>query len=411
MLKKTLAIVLCLFMLTSFLACDRGADPAETTAATTEQTTAPATTAPATTAPVSDVPPPNVPGGPSPEGVRRSELSEYLLNVNYNKFELTDERTPYFVGRWFEKEIDSVDHMVTLTDGSLFYFATYGATSFDVNFTVITERETPYFAYSIDGGTPVRQLITEPTVTLPDSEPHTVRIIADGLNAYENKWEGEIGFALRDVVASEGGFIYGIKPTDKVIFYFGDSITEGILALGSAQNQSANSNTNSATNSYAWACSELLGAVHYSVGYSGSGIVEVGSFAPFADAVDHLSKDRLLTDSIKPDVIVINHGCNDIEMSTPAKDFAAGVQGGITKLNEMYPDTPIYYVVPFAQRWALKLGSILRGFDNVTIIQSAEWVTEDMYVDGIHPTADSAKILGEKLAAALKEQLGEDFFN
>ena len=403
MIKRISAILLCLVLLATMVACKGKNDPAETTATTTE---APVTT----TAPATTLPKPDIPDGPSSEGLKRAELSDYLSNVTYNRFELTEEREPYFMGRWFEKEIDGVSHMVTTTDGSLLYFATYGATSFDVNFTLITERETPYFAYSIDGATPVRQLITNPTVTLPDSEPHTVRIIADGLTAYEDKWEGERGFALKGVTASEGGDIYGIKPINKVIFYFGDSITEGILALGSAENLTANSNTNSATASYAWACSEALGAVHYSVGYSGSGIVKAGSFAPFADAVDHLSKDRLVSDAIKPDVIVINHGCNDIEMSTPAQTFAAGVQSGIAKLNEMYPDTPIYYVVPFAQRWALKLGSIVRGFDNVTVIQSADWVSDDMYVDGIHPSAAAAKTLGENLAVALKEQLGEDFF-
>ena len=388
MLKRILAITLCLVMLTLFVACKGGDTPATTTAATTEETTT------ATTAANEE---------------KEPTLEDYLSTLEYHDFELTGSDEPYFMGRWFEKEIDGVSHMVTVTDGSLFYFLTDKATSFDVNFTVITEKETPYFAYSIDGATPVRQLITDKTVALPDDKPHTVRIIADCMNAGEDKWVGERGFALKDVTVPEGGEIHGIKPKDKIIFYFGDSITEGINALG------VGSQYNSATNSYSWLCSEALGAAHYSVGYSGTGITrgiaEGKSFDHFASAVDHLSRDRLVSDGIKPDVIVINHGCNDVEMSTDANLFKNNLLAGIEKLNTMYPDTPIYYVVPFDQKWSLKLGIILRNCENVTIIQTAGWATADTYTDGIHPSADGAKLLAEKLAAALKEQLGEDFFN
>ena len=389
MCKRILAITLCLLMLTVFVACNtKSNEPAETTAATTEATTV------ATTA--ADEP-------------KEPSLEEYLSTVEYQSFVLTGKNEPYFMGRWFEKEIGGVSHMVTVTDGSLFYFLTEGATSFDVNFTVITEKETPYFAYSIDGETPVRQLITNKTVALPDDKPHTVRIIADCMSSGEDKWVGEKGFALKSVTASEGGVIHGIKPEDKVIFYFGDSITEGINALGNG------SQYNSATNSYSWLCSEALGATHYSVGYSGTGITrgiaEGKSFDHFASAVDHLSRDRIVSDGIKPDVIVINHGCNDVEMSTDANLFRSNLLAGIEKLETMYPDTPIYYVVPFDQKWSLKLGIILKNCENVTIIQTAGWATADMYTDGIHPSAAGAQVLASKLAVALKEQLGADFFD
>ena len=393
MCKRILAIALCIVMLAVFVSCKNTDEPAVTTAEPT--TEAPATT---TAAPSDD------------EGAKLAELTEYLSGVEYNSFELTGTSEPYFMGRWFEKDVNGTSHMVTVTDGSLFYFMTDGATSFDVNFTVITEKETPLFAYSIDGAAPVRQSITNPTVTLPDAKPHTVRIIADCMNASEDKWVGEKGFALKSVTVSEGA-IYGIKPTNKVIFYYGDSITEGIQALG------LSASDNSATNSYAWLCSEALGATHYSIGYSGTGvtrgIADGKSFDIFTNAIDHLSRDRLVSDGITPDVIVVNHGCNDREMNTQAATFASNLKEAITKLQTMYPNVPIYYVVPFDQQWALKLGLILKNFDNLYIIETAGWITEDLYIapDNDHPSAAGAQVLADKLAAALKEKLGEDFFN
>lgn len=394
MCKRILAIALCFVMLAAFVSCKGTNDPAETTAAATTAVTTVATTA-------SDV-------------AAEPTLEEYLSTVEYHSFVLTGKNEPYFMGRWFEKEIGGVSHMVTVTDGSLFYFLTEGATSFDVNFTLITEKETPYFAYSIDGATPQRQLITNKTVALPDDKPHTVRIIADSMNAGEDKWVGEKGFALKSVTASEGGVIHGIKPKDKVIFYYGDSITEGIQALGTSS-----AADNSATNSYAWLCSEALGATHYSIGYSGTGITrgiaDGKSFDIFGTAIDHLSRDRLVSDGITPDVIVINHGCNDREMNTNATTFATNLKEAITKLQTMYPDVPIYYVVPFDQQWARKFQPIFNAYDieNVTLIETAGWITEDLYIapGNDHPSAEGAKVLADKLAAALKEQLGEDFFN
>ena len=103
MLKRILAITLCLVMLTLFVACKGGDDPAATTAATTEEATTATTAA---------------------NEAKEPTLEDYLSTLEYHDFELTGSNEPYFMGRWFEKEIDGVSHMVTVTDGSLFYFLT-----------------------------------------------------------------------------------------------------------------------------------------------------------------------------------------------------------------------------------------------------------------------------------------------
>ncbi|MBO5682500.1 MAG: hypothetical protein J6S10_00825 [Clostridia bacterium] len=392
MFKKILAIALCALMLFVVIACDQTPTPDNSGDATTTTTTTTGNTA-----------------------KTAAELTAYLSTVTYNRFELTNPDEPYFVGRWFDKDVNGEAHKVTLTDGSLFYFLVEGAASFDVNFTEMAGMTpTPYFAYSIDGATPVRQLVTNPTVTLPDTNPHTVRIIADGMTASRDaKWVNEQGIALKNVTAPAGGAIWGIKPTEKVIYYFGDSITEGIMALATTPSASANSDTNSATGSYAWYCSEALGAVHYSIGYSGSGILDPGSFAVFTDAIDHYSENRLIeNESVKPDVIIINHGCNDIPMHTDAGVFIDTVKAGIATLQELYPDAPIYYVVPFDQKWSIQLSGALKNTAGVTVIKTNGWTEGVTFADdNLHPTAAGGQVLGAKLAAALKEALGEDFFN
>ena len=342
-------------------------------------------------------------GSLSAEEREMAEIRNFLETVTYLDYVLTGEKTPYFIGRWFEKKINGVKHDVTLTDGSAIYFLIDGAESFDVNFTVITSKEEPYFAYSIDGGEPIRRRITDQTVYLPDDGKHTVRIIADGMTESEGKWNEEKGFALKSITPSDGGKIYGIRPENKIIFYYGDSITEGVRAL----NMSATSNGNSATNAYPWFCSEKLGAVTYSVGYGASGVTVSGSFHTFKNAIDYNSNGREVADGVIPDVIVINHGTNDRNVN--AETFKAELVKALSRLREKYSDAPIVYMIPFGQYHAQAIAEAVSGFENACVVQTDEW--NITFTDVYHPDSNGAKIAGENLAEELICILGEGFFS
>ena len=338
----------------------------------------------------------------SPEEQLAADRQAYLDTVTYRDFVLTGEEAPYYVGRWFDKEIEGVTHKVTLTDGAHLYFLIENAASFDVVFAVITTTEEPYFAYSIDGGEPIRQHITEPTVTLPDTGRHTVRIIADGMTEGEGKWDQEKGFAIKSVTPSESGSIVGIRPTEKVIFFYGDSITEGIRAL----NMNANSDGNSATNAYSWQCAEALGVTPYLVGYGATGIISVGSFHTMQNAIDYLSDGRPVEDGVTPDVIVVNHGTNDGGQSRKA--FGEALTATLNRLREKYPDAPIVYLIPFNQAQARVIADTVKDMANVYVVETKGW--EITYTDGVHPDAAGAKLAGEKLAEELQGIFGEEFF-
>ena len=338
----------------------------------------------------------------SPEEQLAADRRAYLDTVTYRDFVLTGEEAPYYMGRWFDKDIDGTPHKVTLTDGAHLYFMVENATSFDVVFTVITTGEEPYFAYSIDGGEPVRQHITEPTVTLPDTGRHTVRIIADGMTEGEGKWDQEKGFAIKSVTPAEGGSIVGIKPTEKVIFFYGDSITEGIRAL----NMNATSDGNSATNAYSWQCAEALGATPYLIGYGATGILMPGSFHTMQNAIDYLSDGRPVDGSVTPDVIVVNHGTNDGGQNR--KTFEEALTATLSHLRKTYPDTPIVYLIPFNQAHARVIASAVESMDNAYVVETKGW--KITYTDGLHPDAAGAKYAGERLAAELKAIFGEEYF-
>ena len=391
---RVLSVLLISACLLPLAACESGNAPADTERGTIGETAADITETPTET--------PTEPVTLSPEEQLAADRQAYLDTVTYRNFVLTGEEAPYYMGRWFDKEIDGISHKVTLTDGAHLYFMVENATSFDVAFTVITTTEEPYFAYSIDGGEPVRQHITEPTVTLPDTGRHTIRIIADGMTEGEGKWDKEKGFAIKSVIPSEGGSIIGIKPTEKVIFFYGDSITEGIRAL----NMNATSDGNSATNAYSWQCAEALGVTPYLIGYGASGIIMPGSFHTMLNAIDYLSDGRPVDDSVQPDVIVVNHGSNDLGQNR--KTFEEQLKIALNRLREKYPTVTIVYLIPFEQTHARVIANVVADMENAHVIETKKW--EISYTDGIHPDVAGAKYAGEKLAAELKAIFGEDYF-
>lgn len=378
---KKLTLFLALLLCASFLltACN-GDNTPDTTPAVTEAPTEPLT----------------------PEQQLAADREAYLSTVTYRNFVLTGEDEPFYMGRWFDKDIEGNPHKVTLTDGAHLYFLIENAASFDATFTVITTGEEPYFAYSIDGAEPIRQHITEPTVTLPDMGRHTVRIIADGMTEGEGKWDLEKGFALKSVTPAEGGSIVGIKPTEKVVFFYGDSITEGIRAL----NMNATSDGNSATNAYSWQCAEALGVTPYLIGYGASGIIMEGSFSTMLNAIDYLSDGRPVDDDVKPDVIVVNHGSNDVGQSRLL--FEEQLTVTLNRLREKYPEAPIVYLIPFEQTHSRVIPGVVEKMENAYVIETRKW--EITYTDGIHPDAAGAKAAGDQLAAALTAIFGENYF-
>ena len=332
-------------------------------------------------------------------------LAKYTIHfedINSTEYKVIDgSAKPGFVGRWFEKEIDGVKHTVTLSDGSTFYFLTDGAEGFNVNFTVITTGKTPFFAYSVDGSDPVRQLITEPYVKLPDNGIHNVCIWADGMTEGEGKWGLEKGFALKDVTV-ESGTVCGVMPQKKIIAYYGDSITEGIRAL----NMYADSEGNSATNAYPYHCSKALGTLTHSVGYGATGIISIGSFNTMIKAIDNISYEVKEIEGFMPDVIVVNHGTNDNGYTD--NGFKKALIETLDRLVEKYPDVPVFYAIPFGQYKAAVIREVCAAYPTITVVETEGWGIT--FTDSLHPDVNGAKIAGEKLAEAIKASLGEEFF-
>lgn len=307
-----------------------------------------------------------------------------------------------FIGRWFEKNIEGTKCKCTINQGSEFYFKVKGATTINLIFKTNHNKETPYFAYSIDGGEFTRQLITNPTLPTVTTDEHIIRIVIDGLTETEDKWVGEKGISFERVTV-DSGTIKGILPKNKKIMFFGDSITEGIRVI----DMNANANGNSATGAFPFQTCIRLNSVSYRVGFGASGVTKRGSggVPKCLTVIDNMTNSKE-SPYLEPDIIVLNHGTNDGGASDSI--FQEEYNKVLDRLTVKYSGVPIFAVIPFGQRHAHNIRTCVANRSNCYLIETANWGVT--YTDGVHPDINGGKIAGEKLSDEIVKVLGKSYF-
>ena len=307
-----------------------------------------------------------------------------------------------YMGRWFDKDVNGIACKATFSQGAEFYFKVSGTSKVWLKLHS-TASPAPVIAVSTDGGFPKRMTtVKEGRLLLAENlseNEHTFRIIVDGFNEYQEKWTSAMGFVLECPEVEDGGKITGLLPTNPVILYYGDSITEGINVLGTGSTP----DSNSASNEYPFIASHRLNAVSYTNGFGASGVTRGGSggVPKCLDVIDSLYNGMPLSETPAPAAIVINHGHNDPTSDSAA--FTEAYTAVLNRLREKYPNTPIFAVSPFAGMHNADIKAVVDalGDNNVFFVDkpSFSYTTSD----GAHPDKNGAKALGTYLAKEIRK--------
>lgn len=293
-------------------------------------------------------------------------------------------------GRWFKKSIGGGKYSFTNTDGSTIYFKVTGSKYVNINFASNTVKGTPYFAYSVDGGSMKRSLISKKKISVGNTKTHYVRLVVDATSEYENRWGGEAGVAVKSVQpVSKNGAVAAVRPQNGVIAFYGDSISKGVRTL----NWGTPSGT-SATHSYSWYCAAQLDMVPYFAGFGSAGIVQKGT----ADRCYNVIKNFSLTrkaDAFDAEVVVIEHGTNDV--FTHGSIYVKEYKKVLDLIHKKFPKAQVMAMIPLNQIHADEIKSAASPYKKwCTVVETSSLKLS--YTDGIHPSASGSKKMGKYLA-------------
>ena len=300
-------------------------------------------------------------------------------------------------GRWTVKKINNMPTLYTTNLGSYLRFKVSNAKKCQI--TVLPNQDSlspsQVFAFRIDGGKWQRAQASLEKIDIPlDSILHTIEIMAAGNSDIDEVWQGNEGFAIKNIYLDNGAIM--AAPQRPVVNFIGDSITAGCWVVGNHPAADYRPETN-----YAGICADLLNVDSVRIAYSAGGVLRPATGGvPTADVFLGKIDDQTLWTPNHPDLTVINLGVNDRRF--PLAQFTAAFDLFIQQVKLTFPHTPLAIIIPFSQTFASEIRKIATKH-NCSIIETKTW--SHSFTDGLHPDQAGAIAEGKMLAQALQPLL------
>jgi lysophospholipase L1-like esterase len=242
---------------------------------------------------------------------------------------------------------------------------------------------------------------------------HTVELFVKSTTERANRWKAT-GPSTRVILTGivTDGLLAPWVPLDINILVYGDSITEGVLALGGSQKFDTDHNDGSVV--YSYVLGRLLGAEVGVVGFGYNALTHPGSggVAPLGEAWNQLwdGVPRSFT-TPKPDLIVMNEGTNDgCDTTKPGcvgTDITKPMTAVLKDLVGACPSIPIVVLQPFngGQTAHLQAAVKASGSSDVHFLSTAGFYKISLG-GSLHPTGmnDVAQI-APKIAKSVRPLL------
>ena len=300
-------------------------------------------------------------------------------------------------GRWTVKKINNMPTLYTTNLGSYLRFKVSDAKKCQI--TVLPNQNflspSQVFAFRIDDGKWQRVQASLGKIDIPlDSTLHTIEIMAAGNTDIDEVWQGNEGFAIKNIYLDSGKIM--AAPQRPLVNFIGDSITAGCWVVGNHPAADYRPETN-----YAGICADLLNVDSVRIAYSAGGVLRPATGGvPTADVFLGKIDDQTLWTPNHPDLTVINLGVNDRRF--PLAQFTAAFDLFIQQIKLTFHHTPLAIMIPFSQTFASEIRKIATKHD-CSIIETKTW--SHSFTDGLHPDQAGAIAEGKMLAQALQPLL------
>ena len=311
-----------------------------------------------------------------------------------------------YEGRWDVKPTAAT----TVNSGSRL-FVRFTGTRLAATFDTSTITNPAHLYVSIDGGPMQLHRLGTATVELADGltpGAHDALIAVKDVDERANRWVPPLrsGLILTGLLVDPGaGTLPLPAATGPRMAFFGDSITQGVRAVGAQ----IGPNGADATADYAWPTGTAFGAQFAQVGFGAQGIVvNGGGSVPNAGNAFALNFQGSPADpAFVPQAVVINQGTNDGGASSAT--FRPAYLAYLRQVRAAWPEAWIFAMRPFNGAHAADIGGAVADAADARIVfvDTTDWLpARSEFTDGLHPTAAAHVVAARRLIDVISQSTG-----
>ncbi|MFF1836464.1 GDSL-type esterase/lipase family protein [Streptomyces sp. NPDC058231] len=318
-----------------------------------------------------------------------------------------------FTGRWDRHHGAGGDEAATVNSGSAVSLRFTGD-DLTALLDVSTVTVAPQIWVTVDNGP--RGLVTadraEIDLTPQRLRPgaHTVRIDVKDTDQVTNRWVPPLQSAvvLRGFRLADGArLLPPPRPEPLSMAFYGDSITEGIRALGMPLTPDGADGTRT----YAALTARAFGAGLTQVGFGKQGVMRpgVGNVPSAPESFGYDFQGVPAQGGPQPDVVVLLQGSNDSQVTD--EEFAPAYLAYLRQVRASAPHAWILAMEPLIGRHALPIHDDVTalGDPRIAYVSTDGWLdrtsTAD-YTDTVHPTVAGHLTVAEHLVPIVRDITG-----
>lgn len=316
-----------------------------------------------------------------------------------------------FVGRW-ERHYDG-DAAATVNSGSLIRLD-YTGRQLTGLFDVSTIAVAPELWVTIDGGPRSLVRVDQAEIDLAPAGLrrglHTVRIDVKDTDQVTNRWLPPLSSAVivRGFRLAAAGYLMPPPRAAQVrMVFYGDSITEGIRALG----QPLTPDGADGTRAYANVTGRALGADIAQVGFGKQGVMRegVGNVPTAPESFPYNFHGSVADPAFVPDVAVLLQGSNDSQVTD--EQFAPAYASYLGQVRAAAPQAWIFAMEPLIGRHSAVIRSAveLSADPRIVFVSTDGWLDRRStldYTDTVHPTVAGHLKVASRLVPIISQVTG-----
>ncbi|TWD75180.1 pectinesterase [Kribbella amoyensis] len=263
---------------------------------------------------------------------------------------------------------------------------------------------------SVDGGEPKLVKVDEEHKVFAEGlDPnaiHTAEIAVKDVDEYENRWITPVqsGVVLAKIELGPGAKLVPLPSIpDRRLEFYGDSITQGVMALCPR----LGIDCADGTKSYPHLVGNAFGASTNQVGFGKQGIIQPGhgNVGTASESFGyHLA--GLPAEPFDPGAVVVNFGTNDAPY--PSEEFAPKYLAYLRQVRAANPKALILALRPFTGTHAADIkASVEQARDRrIVYVDTTGWLAPGDYNGGSHPSVQGHQVASGKLIKVLEKLTG-----